>query len=310
MAAGAWTSVGRRRVDGRVIVCGNEKGGSGKTTTAMHIAIALIESGHSVATVDLDERQLSLTRYVDNRRRWAQSKQIDLPVPHHFHVPWAARETAGDVSSLVMRKTTEAIASIKASHDFVVVDTPGANTFLSRLAHGMADTLISPMNDSFIDFDVLARIDPLSEEILGYSQYASVVLDARRSRLHSENAILDWVVVRNRMSPLTSRNERKIHGSLRQLSTDLGFRLADGISERVAFREFFTIGVTALDDFEDNVLGTAPTMSHLMARQEIRGLLKQLQFPIDESNRMKKDARRRHAASVSHPVVLSDIFAK
>ena len=310
MTAGAWTSVGRRRVNGRVIVCGNEKGGSGKTTTAMHIAIALIDSGHSVATVDLDERQLSLTRYVDNRRRWTESKQLALPVPRHFHVPPASRETAGEVSSLLVRKLTDAMASIRASHDFVVVDTPGANTFLSRLAHGMADTLISPMNDSFIDFDVLARVDPLSQEILGYSQYASVVLDARKSRLHSENAILDWVVVRNRMSPLTSRNELKIHASLRQLSTDLGFRLADGISERVAFREFFTIGVTALDDFEDYVLGTAPTMSHLMARQEIRGLLEQLKLPMDESNRMKTDARRRHAASASRPVVLPDVFSR
>ena len=311
MTAGAWTSVGRRRVDGRVIVCGNEKGGSGKTTTAIHIAVALIDSGHSVATVDLDERQLSLTRYVDNRRRWSEAKQIALPLPRHFHVPPASRETTGEVSSLLVRKLTEAIASIRASHDFVVVDTPGANTFLSRLAHGMADTLVSPMNDSFVDFDVLAQVDPISQEILGYSQYASVVLDARRSRrLHSEDAILDWVVVRNRMSPLTSRNERKIHSSLRQLSTDLGFRLADGISERVAFREFFTIGVTALDDFEDRVLGTAPTMSHLMARQEIRGLLKQLNFPMDESNRMKANARRRHADSVSRPVVLPDVFAK
>jgi len=310
MTAGAWTSIGRRRANGRVVVCGNEKGGSGKTTTAMHIAIALINSGHSVATVDLDERQLSLTRYVENRRRWALSKGIALPVPHHFHVPPGARETAAVVNNLLVRELKDGIASIRASHDFVVIDTPGANTFLSRLAHGMADTLISPMNDSFVDFDVLARVDPFSQEILGHSPYASVVLDARRSRLHSENANLDWVVVRNRMSPLASRNERKIDNSLRQLSTDLGFRIADGISERVAFREFFTIGVTAMDDFENQRPGAAPTMSHLMARQEIRGLLKALHLPLDESNQVKAQARPRHTASASRPIALPDIFAK
>ncbi|TGT75984.1 ATPase [bacterium M00.F.Ca.ET.159.01.1.1] len=310
MRAGAWTSNGRRRANGRVIVCGNEKGGSGKTTTAMHIAIALIDSGHKVATVDLDERQLSLTRYVDNRRRWARFKGITLPVPHHFHVSPVGRAEAADVNSVLIRELKEGLASIAASHDFVVIDTPGANTVPSRVAHRMADTLISPMNDSFLDFDVLARVDPLSHEILGYSQYALVVLDARRSRLLSEDASLDWVVVRNRMSTLASRNERKIDSSLRQLSADLGFRVTAGISERVAFREFFTIGVTALDDFENQVLRTEPTMSHLMARQEIRALLKALHFPLDESNRMKGDARRRQAASVSCPIALPDILAK
>jgi chromosome partitioning protein len=310
MAEGTWTSAGRRRSDARVVVCGNEKGGSGKTTTAMHIAIALIDAGYSVATVDLDGRQLSLTRYIENRRRWAQSKHITLPVPRHFYVPPVPHETAGDANGLAMRKLTQGIASIKASHDFVIVDTPGADTFFSQLAHRMADTLITPINDSFVDFDVLARVDPLSQEILGHSQYASTVRSARRARLLADDGILDWIVVRNRMSPITSRNERKIDSSLRKLSTDLGFRLAEGISERVVFREFFTIGLTALDDFEDHVLGTTPTMSHLMARQEIRGLLVALRLPVDESSHMKADARRRYAESVTGSVVLPDIFVR
>ena len=47
-----------------VVVVGNEKGGSGKSTTAIHVAIALLKAGQKVATIDLDSRQKSLTHYV------------------------------------------------------------------------------------------------------------------------------------------------------------------------------------------------------------------------------------------------------
>ena len=40
-----------------VVVLGNEKGGSGKSTTAFHIAVALLKAGQRVATIDLDCRQ-------------------------------------------------------------------------------------------------------------------------------------------------------------------------------------------------------------------------------------------------------------
>ena len=300
---------GGRRRNAHVIVCGNEKGGSGKSTTAMHIAVALLKSGYSVATVDLDGRQLSLTRYVENRRRWARTAGLQLALPEHFHVPPARRETVSDAEGEEFRKLTEGLADLENSHDFVVIDTPGSDTFLSRLAHRIADTLITPMNDSFIDFDVLARIDPVSYEIIEHSQYASAVRDARRERRQADSSILDWVVVRNRMANITSRNEQKIDSCLRSLSMQLGFRLADGISERVVFREFFPIGLTALDDFEEHVLGTRPTLSHLAARQEIRQLLAALRLPTDELGRKRADARRRYAETIGRPIAMPDIFA-
>lgn len=300
---------GGRRRNAHVIVCGNEKGGSGKSTTAMHIAVALLKSGYSVATVDLDGRQLSLTRYVENRRRWARTAGLQLALPEHFHVPPARRETVSDAEGEEFRKLTEGLADLENSHDFVVIDTPGSDTFLSRLAHRIADTLITPMNDSFIDFDVLARIDPVSYEIIEHSQYASAVRDARRERRQADSSILDWVVVRNRMANITSRNEQKIDSCLRSLAMQLGFRLADGISERVVFREFFPIGLTALDDFEEHVLGTRPTLSHLAARQEIRQLLAALRLPTDELGRKRADARRRYAETIGRPIAMPDIFA-
>lgn len=301
-------SAGARR-QAHVIVVGNEKGGSGKSTTAMHVAVALLRSGYSVATVDLDGRQLSLTRYIENRRRWAREARIELASPEHFHVPPSKRETISDAESEEFRKLVDGLGDIENRHDFVVIDTPGSDTFLNRLAHRIADTLITPMNDSFIDFDVLGRVDPVSFEIIDVSQYAAAVRDARRERRQTDNAILDWVVVRNRMATIPSRNEQKVASCLRNLSMTLGFRLADGISERIIFREFFPIGLTALDDFDAHVLGTKPTLSHLAARQEIRQLLAALRLPTDELGRKRVEARRRYAETMGRPLVLPDIFA-
>ena len=301
-------SGGARRA-AHVIVVGNEKGGSGKSTTAMHVAVALLKSGYSVATVDLDGRQLSLTRYVENRRRWARTAGISLAVPEHFHVPPSRRESLADSEGEEFRKLTDGLSEVEGRHDFVVIDTPGSDTFLNRLAHRIADTLITPMNDSFIDFDVLGRIDPVSYEILDVSQYAASVRDARRERRQADNAILDWVVVRNRMANITSRNEQRVASCLRNLSMKLGFRLADGISERVIFREFFPIGLTALDNLDERVLGSRPTLSHLAARQEIRQLLTALRLPTDEVGRKRAEARQHYAETIGRPIAMPDIFA-
>lgn len=299
----------RRRGKTHVIVCGNEKGGSGKSTTSIHVAVALLKAGYKVATVDLDSRQLSLTRYVENRRHWAVSAGISLEIPHHFHIPMAAHDTVSDSETTEFRDLSGRLAEIEHNHDFVVIDTPGSDTFLNRLAHMMADTLITPMNDSFIDFDVLARIDPVSYEIIDVSQYAASVRQARRERRRTDQAILDWVVVRNRMSSITSRNEQKIDNCVRDLAMQLGFRVSDGISERVIFREFFPIGLTALDDFDEHVLGTRPTLSHLAARQEIRQLISALRLPIDDIGRKRAQARRNFCQTAGNPIKMPDIFA-
>ncbi len=301
--------MGKRRKAAHVIVCGNEKGGSGKSTTAMHIAVALLKSGHSVATVDLDGRQLSLTRYVENRRRWARTTRIDVGIPHHFHVPPAKREKIVEAENEEFRQLRDGLAEIENTHDFLILDTPGSDTYLSRLAHRLADTLVTPMNDSFVDFDVLARIDPVSHEILGHSQYASSVRNARRQRRQADNFILDWVVVRNRMASTPSANENNIDACLRNLAMQLGFRMADGISERMVFREYFPYGLTALDDFEEHVLGARPTVSHLAARQEIRQLITALRLPVDDAGRKRTEARRAYAETISRPIAMPDIFA-
>ena len=297
------------RANAHVVVCGNEKGGSGKSTLSMHVIVALLRSGFKVASVDLDSRQKTLTRYIENRQRWTRETGNTLGLPQHYTVERAQGDRVSEIEGHEYQRFADHIAQVEHSHDFIVIDTPGADTFLQRLAHLMADTLITPINDSFVDFDVLARVDPVSYEISEISQYASAVRDARRERRLVDNKILDWVVVRNRLSSIASRNEAKVETCLRSLAMKLGFRTADGISERVVFREFFPIGLTALDDFDEHVLGTKPTLSHLAARQEIRQLITTLRLPIDELGRKRADLRRNWLEASNRPLLIPDMFA-
>jgi chromosome partitioning protein len=263
-----------------VIVLGNEKGGSGKSTTAIHVIVALLKSGARVASIDTDGRQRSLTRYLENRAQWAQRTGVALEMPKHFTVPLASGELVADVEGREFRAFAEAVSRTEHGYDFVVVDTAGSNSYLMRVSHAMADTLITPINDSFVDFDVLARVDPETFEIAGVSHYSELVADARRQRKLVDERLMDWVIVRNRLSSLASRNRRQLVKGLQALSGEIGFRIAEGISERLIFRELFPRGLTALDRLDKETLGSEPTLSHLSARREIRALIDTLNLPL------------------------------
>jgi len=251
----------------RVIVVGNEKGGSGKSTVAMHIAMALMKSGQSVATIDLDSRQQSFTHYIENRRAWAQHVGRDLEIPEHLCLDLAQDGSDG------RKALTDAIDALAQDHSFIVIDTPGHDTNLTRQAHSMADTLITPLNDSFVDLDVLGTIDPETLGVTGTSHYAEMVDETRRQRQLLDHVTPDWIVLRNRLSTLGSRNKRLVGEALQELSRRLNFRCIEGLAERVIFREFYPRGLTALDDLDETTLGTRPTMSHVTARLEVEYLL-------------------------------------
>jgi chromosome partitioning protein len=280
-----------------VIVLGNEKGGSGKSTTAMHIIVALLKSGARVASIDTDGRQRSLTRYVENRAAWKQKTGLPLELPSHFTVPQAEGETVADIEGREFRTFAEAVSRTEYGYDHVVVDTAGSNTYLMRVSHAMADTLITPINDSFVDMDVLAHVDPDTFAIVGPSHYADLVGEARRQRRLVDDRDMDWVIVRNRLSSVLTRNRRNMEKGLKQLAGRVGFRIAKGIGERVVYRELFPRGLTALDSLDRRTLGGEPTLSHVSARDEIRTLLETLRLPTpvpDESPRAS--ARPRPAA--------------
>jgi chromosome partitioning protein len=293
-----------------VVVLGNEKGGSGKSTTAMHVAVALMKAGQRVATIDLDSRQQSLTHYIDNRRSWARRKRIRLEIPTHHCVRRAEGPSVEANEAAEFDDFAKAIMAVEKTHDFVVIDTPGTDNYLMRLGHSMADTLITPLNDSFVDFDVLAAVDPATFSVTKESQYAEMVSEARRQRRLVDGALSDWVVVRNRLSMLGSRNKKLVGDGLVELSRRLGFRLADGIGERVIYREFFPRGLTALDDLDEATLGTRPSMSHVSAREEVMQLLTLLRLPLDEKGRRRAAARAEWLEGAAKPLEVHDLLAE
>lgn len=258
----------------RVIVVGNEKGGSGKSTIAIHVAVALLKSGQQVATIDLDSRQRSFTRYIENRRAWAAHVGQDLEIPNHFSVDEQADHPTAEDEIQGCNAFIDTVNDVAKRHSVIIIDTPGHKNYLSQLVHSMADTLITPLNDSFIDFDVLGTVDPETFQVTDTSHYSKMVEEARhqRSSLFHQPPT-DWIVLRNRLSMLSSRNKRLVGEGLQELSQRLGFRCIDGLSERVIFREFYPRGLTAFDDMNEATLGTRPTMSHVTARQEVQSLL-------------------------------------
>jgi chromosome partitioning protein len=291
-----------------VVVLGNEKGGSGKSTTALHVAVALLKAGQRVATIDLDCRQQSFTRYVNNRRAWAHRTGLDLEVPVHCCIKLGETMQIADNESSEFEQFMAAVSAVERTFDFIVIDTPGSDSYLMRLAHSMADTLVTPINDSFLDFDVLGTVDAASYSVTGESHYAEMVRDARRKRRQLDGATTDWIVVRNRLSMLGSRNKQLVADGLKQLSLRLGFRAIDGFAERVVYREFFPRGLTALDDLNEETLGTRPSMGHVTAREEVTGLLRQLKLPLDERGRRRAASRAEWFAQVDKPLEVHDIL--
>jgi chromosome partitioning protein len=259
-----------------VIVFGNEKGGTGKTTTAMHIVVALLRSGKTVSAIDLDSRQRTFARYIENRRDFAVRTGHTLPLPGVQVIERS--KNASDAATDESKRLADAVARAKEEADFVIIDTPGNDTNLSRLGHAAADTLVTPMNDSFLDFDLLAKLDPETLEIKSPSLYSEFVWDCRKRRLIASRANLDWVVMRNRVSSIEARNKRKVATAVERVSSRIGCRVASGFSERVIFRELFPLGLTMLD-LPLAGLAMPLTMSHIAARQEVRELLSTLRLP-------------------------------
>lgn len=259
-----------------VIVVGNEKGGSGKSTTAFHLAIFLLYQGYRVGSIDVDSRQQTFTNYVRNRRNWTQSRGARLPHTTHFHLPLTRGDSIRQNHRLEFDLFRQAVGEIESRADFLVIDTPGFDTNLTRLAHSMADTLVTPINDSMIDLDVIARVDPTTGEPKDLSHYSRLVQRARTERMAIDGQTIDWVLVRNRIAMLSSRNTRQVQNTLDQIASRLGCRLADGIAERVIFRSLFPTGMTIFDDLSEDQLGGLSSDGHANAKAEYRALVEAL----------------------------------
>ena len=255
----------------RIIVFGNEKGGTGKSTTAMHVIVGLLREGYRVGAIDLDARQGSLTRYFDNRRIYAARHGLQLPHPLYRSVGRSElrdRFAADEEERERMARAIDALADC----DFIVLDTPGSDNHLSREGHFHADILVTPLNDSFVDLDLLGRIDLDTYKLLSPSKYSEMVWEQKKRRMQHGQGSIDWIVMRNRLASLESRNKRNMDQALLDLSRRLGLRLIIGFSERVIFRELFLKGLTLLD-LRDEGTDVTLTMSHIAALQEVRSVL-------------------------------------
>lgn len=259
-----------------VLVTGNEKGGSGKSTTAMHLLVALMRAGHRVGALDLDLRQTTLFRYLENREAFARRTGQPLSLPRMIRLAPSDLRDRVAAEAEEEARFSAALAELHPACDFVVIDCPGSDSFYAQMAHAAADTLVTPINDSLVDFDLLARVDPATGKVLGPSIYSEMVWKARQLRAQAGLPPVDWVVIRNRVSTLNARNKRKVGDAVEKLSKRIGYRVAPGFSERVIFREMFLNGLTLLD-LRDQ--GFTFTLSHVAARQEIRDLVKALNLP-------------------------------
>ena len=258
---------------------------------SIHLSVALMKAGFRVATIDLDTRQQTLTRFFENRRSWAEGARWDVELPFHFALQRGESDNVRDNETMEFGAFAEAVGQVEHAYEFVVVDTPASDSYLMRLAHSLADTLISPVNDSYIDVDVFSRVHHDRAKRGAVAHYADLVIEARRKRHLVDQGIIDWVIVRNRIASLQSNNAKQIAISLSRMASELKFRAAEGLHDRVIFRELFPIGLTALDPIEEAMKTGTLSASQLAARREIEQFLATLQLPRRGSGMAHLQAR-------------------
>lgn len=262
----------------QIIALGNEKGGSGKSTCAMHVIVGLLRDGYRVGAIDLDARQATLGGTLAARARFAAAHNLPLPQPLLRSVPASLADSRAVAEAEDTVNFTAALQALAPLCDIVVIDCPGSDSFLSRLGHSYADTLITPINDSFVDFAMLAQVDPERHDVVAPSIYSEMVWQARKRRFARDRGRIDWIVMRNRLGASEARNKRDVGTALEALAKRIGFRTAKGFGERVIFRELFLQGLTLMDVREAGI-GIQLGMSHLAARAEIRSLIGAIRKP-------------------------------
>jgi chromosome partitioning protein len=262
-----------------VVVLGNEKGGSGKSTTAIHIIVSLLREGYRVGAMDLDARQGTLAGTLAAREAFVAAKNIPLPLPAFRSVHRSDLDNRHEAEAEERTRFDAAFKELAEITDMIVIDCPGADTYLSRYGHAHADTLITPINDSFVDFSMLAKVDPENHDIVKPSIYSEMVWEARKNRFAIDRGKIDWIVMRNRLAASEARNKRDVGETLDMLSKRIGFRTLKGFGERVIFRELYLQGLTLMDVREANI-GIAMGLSHIAARTEVRALVSAIKKPV------------------------------
>jgi len=261
-----------------IIVLGNEKGGTGKSTVSMHVIVSLLRKGFTVGSIDVDARQGTLTRYTENRK--ATAEKVSIPVAEHIPLLPSQHASREQATQEDQQSLQDALAQL-AHHHFILIDTPGSDSPLSRAAHAMADTLITPLNDSFVDLDMIVRLKSETLDVLKPSIYAEMVWEQKKQRAIRDRGSIEWIVLRNRLSSINARNKEQMEEIMQLLSKRIGFKYLPGFGERVIFRELFLSGITVLD-LED--CGLPMSLSHVSAKQELHALIDGMGLPQMAAN--------------------------
>jgi chromosome partitioning protein len=256
----------------QVIVVGNEKGGAGKSTIVIHMVTALLHAGAKVGVIDLDLRQQSVGHFFANRKKWADANGVTVPMPIEMSFCELAPKLAVAAEAEAVQAFDAAVADAIGRCDYLVIDTPGADTALSRAAHSKADTIITPMNDSFVDFDMLGQVDPVTLDLVKPSVYSEAVWEARKRKMMNERRSVDWVVLRNRLATTEARNRKRLEERIEVLAKRVGFRMGPGMRDRVIYRELFPFGLTVAD-LSATIRPVPVALTHVAARQELRAVM-------------------------------------
>jgi chromosome partitioning protein len=256
----------------RCIVVGNEKGGSGKSTTVINLIFGLMDRGHNVVCVDLDFRQQTLSRFLECRTAYGEATGQQLHMPDLRRFSPSALGAVATARGAELSRFDTFMKGFPGAADYVVIDTPGNDTILGAHAHSHADVLVTPINDSFIDLDVIARLSPLDLHVTGPGHYTESVWEQRALKQARDKSDTDWIVLRNRLGALESNNKRSMDTVMKELVERFGFQALPGFGERVIFRELFLKGLTLFDVTASDG-DNRRTMSHVAAKHEVRNLI-------------------------------------
>ena len=201
----------------RVIAVVNQKGGVGKTTTAVNLAACLAVSERPTLLIDLDPQANASSAYgvVNPTQQLYHTligecvmKDAALPTELRFlQVVPSGRDLVGAEIELVEtpnreRRLEMALADLRDSYDFVVIDCPPSLGILTLNALVAADSILIPLQCEYYALEGLARL----------LETVELVRESLNPRLTLEGIVLTMMDQRNNLSRQVAEEVRSHFG--------------------------------------------------------------------------------------------------